>query len=122
MKQRIEKIKNHVRENKETYINGVICLITVTAASYIAFHSDDETISVNGTINGDNNTLVQTVTLVKRGHPGNVILCNETGEKFASQNRAAAAMGLNPSEVSKQVRGLIPDVKGYTFTNLGEAQ
>lgn len=60
-----------------------------------------------------------TTILTRRGHPGNMIKCLETGEVFASQNRAANAMSLNPSEVSKVVRGLKDSAGGYHFENLG---
>ena len=59
-------------------------------------------------------------TLVKRGHAGNVVVCNETGEIFASQNRAAQMLGLDPKRLSEHVRGKLENVKGYTFTLLGE--
>jgi hypothetical protein len=55
-----------------------------------------------------------------KGHRGNLTLCNELNRGFGSQNEAAKKLGLNPSEVSKQIRGLIPDANGYTFRNLGE--
>jgi hypothetical protein len=68
----------------------------------------------------DSNNIIVT-DLSRRGHPGNLVLCNETGEVFASQNRAAQAMGINASELSKNIRGLVSDAGGFTFTKLGEA-
>lgn len=71
---------------------------------------------------GNNNINTVTTNLARRGHPGNIVKCLETGEVFASQNRAAEALGLSKSAVSDQLRGIINDAKGYTFETLGEAQ
>ena len=59
--------------------------------------------------------------LKRRGHPGYVVRCNETGETFASQNRAAETLGVSPSALSLHLRGDRQRAGGYTFTKLGEA-
>ena len=59
--------------------------------------------------------------LKRRGHPGYVVRCNETGETFASINRAAAMNDISPSTIRNQICGRIPNAKGLTFTKLGEA-
>lgn len=60
-------------------------------------------------------------SLVRRGHPGNVIQCVETGERFASQARAAKAMDIASSNLSSHLAGRLPHVGGYHFVKLGEA-
>ena len=59
--------------------------------------------------------------LKRRGHPGYVVRCNETGETFASINRAATMNDISPSTIRNQICGRIPNAKGLTFTKLGEA-
>lgn len=63
-----------------------------------------------------------TTILARRGHPGNLLRCNETGEVFASQGRAADLMGLSRGRLSQHVNGKLDDVGGYTFEKIGEAQ
>ena len=58
--------------------------------------------------------------LARRGHPGNVIKCVETGEVFASQNRAAAAYGISAKALRNSLRGLKETAGGYHFEFVGE--
>ena len=58
--------------------------------------------------------------LARRGHPGNVIKCVETGEVFASQNRAAAAYGISAKALRNSLRGLKDTAGGYHFEFVGE--
>ncbi len=131
MKQRVEKIKNHIRENKQIYIGtglgfaaGVITILVVKKLSET---DEDNASNENKQVvvawkTGDVTQNIIQTALSRRGHPGNLILCNETGEVFASQARAAAAMNIWPSNLSSHLNGKNDSVGGYTFTNLGEAQ
>ena len=58
--------------------------------------------------------------LARRGHPGNVIKCVETGEVFVSQNRAAAAYGISAKALRNSLRGLKETAGGYHFEFVGE--
>ncbi len=60
-------------------------------------------------------------SLARRGHPGSVTQCVETGERAASINRMAEIMSLPATSIKNQLAGRTPDVKGYTFKILGEA-
>ena len=124
MSEKTDKIKKHFRDHKEAYITGGVCLVIGAAVTYLVVkgHADaelDESVKILNRINGDHNTIV--TILERRGHPGNMILCNETGEVFASQNRAAELLGLSATSLSRHLRGDNPHAGGFTFTNLGEA-
>jgi hypothetical protein len=120
MKETISKIKIHVRENKTVYITGISCLsvgvlVTLVGTKQLvvvdSFKFQWKTTTLNEI----------TTVLARRGHPGNIVRCIETGETFASINRTANAMGLNRGNLSAHLSGHIPHVKGYHFEKLGEA-
>lgn len=122
MGKKIEKVKQHFTDNKKLYI-GVGIGVVVTTVVVVMFPDkgiqivDAFKVQVNSPTT---NNVIQT-NLARRGHPGNLILCNETGEVFASQNRAAELLGLSASNLSRHLKGDLAHTKGYTFTNLGEA-
>lgn len=121
----VQRAKSHLQRNKKYYVTGASC-IAVGALSAMAYSGRSD---VKIRIKGDGNNVVgkaKHVTMVKaelerRGHPGNVVICLDTGEVFASQNRAASSTGVSPSVLSKHLSGKIPDAKGLKFQNLGEA-
>jgi hypothetical protein len=129
MSEKTDKIKKHFRDHKEAYITGGVCLVVGAAVTYLVMKGDDilasdESVKLinaihGNTVNGDMHNTIITI-LERRGHPGNMVLCKETGEVFASQARAAAANGISGSSLSQHLAGLKDSVKGLTFENLGE--
>lgn len=125
MSEKTDKIKKHFRDHKEAYITGGVCLVVGAAVTYLVVKGDkilesDEAVKLINIIKGDHNTII--TVLERRGHPGNMLLCNETGEVFASQNRAAELLGISATTLSRHLRGDNPHAGGFTFTNLGEAK
>ena len=119
-----QKVKGHFKRNKDTYIVGGACLtagvvIGVVVSKSVRSESDDVITNVKGIF--IKSPVTTNVHLERRGHPGNVIRCNETGEIFASQRRAAEVMGISRMALSNQLSGKVDSVKGYTFEKLGEA-
>jgi hypothetical protein len=55
------------------------------------------------------------------GPPSWMVRCVETGTVFTSQLAACRHMGLNPSIMSKHVRGLTESIDGYHFVRVGVA-
>lgn len=55
--------------------------------------------------------------------PRRPVLCNETGQEFASSSEAARAMGLNGPNISMHLNGVAghSHVGGYTFTPIAKA-
>lgn len=126
MENRIEKAKTHLRENWKYYAVGGGCLIIGAVVGAIAYRGRSiGNVNVRQNIAYKSPVTVENITevhLVRRGHPGNVIRCNETGEVFASQKRAADLLKINQGEISRNVRGLQPNAGGLTFSVLGEAR
>ena len=65
------------------------------------------------------NTVI--TSLERRGHPGKIIRCNETGEVFSSIQRGADVMEINRGNLTSHLHGRLPHAGGYTFEVLGEA-
>jgi hypothetical protein len=120
MNERIEKIKQHFKDNKVVYIVGVGCT-TLGAVSTLAIVSSPLV----------SNRLIQVLTYKSNqtlevfiealGDPGNIIQDTTTGIIYASQNQAAKELGVLPSRISEHLQGKLPNVKGHTLTKLGKA-
>jgi len=126
MNDRIQRIKDHVRENRMTYLVGGACFV-IGASGTLAVTGLPGKVNASQRIiswKPENVTqnIIQTTVLARRGHPGYVVKCNETGELFASISRAAEMLGVDRSGIRRQLKGESPHVEGYTFTKLGEAQ
>lgn len=130
MNERIEKIKEHFRENKAIYISGGLGIIA--GAGFTCIIMRGRHAGIQGVPDGrDTVTMrpfnflspINNVTTViereGRGHPGYIVRCIETGEYFLSQNEAAKKIGTYPSLISGHLQGKFPDVDGFHFERLG---
>jgi DNA endonuclease I-HmuI-like, NUMOD-like domain len=105
-----EKIKVHFRKNQKLYLGiGIGVLITLAIR---------RPVSIAPIFNNTNAVITD---LSRRGHPGKIVRCNETGEVFASISRGAEVMGINRPNLTSHLNGRLPHANGYTFEVLGEA-
>jgi len=125
MNTKVEKIKNHFKENKKLYI-GLGIGAVVGVAGTIIFKKNDGNQAIVDSFKLVNwksphtSQLIQ-VAIPRRGNSGNAIQCDQTGTIFPSQNLAAKEMDLNAGNLSQQLNGKIPSVNGFTFTKLTES-
>ena len=112
MKEKLERVKLHLKEHKREYIVGGICFAAGLVVAGKAYQ-------INYKSPGATNIFVEAPK--RLGHPGNIIRDKSTGMVYASQNAAAKALNINKFELSEHVRGIRPDVNGHTFEILGEA-
>lgn len=121
---KIEKFKQHMQEHRVTYIASSVSVVTGFGVAVAIGLTRVDLIQIIDAfklqINSPTTNEI-TTTLLRRGHPGNIVKCLETGEVFASQGRTALVMGISPGTLSKHLSGKISDAGGYTFTVLGEA-
>jgi hypothetical protein len=139
VKERIEKIKQHVKEHKEAYIVGAIGA-GVAAGTWLVMRDTDsqsirdaigvpargaigvpgERIVNQNIISGKNNVLnsVSYISANRQGPPSWVVRCKETGEIFTSQKSAAIEMGLSPSHLSNHLNGIREHVDGNHFERI----
>lgn len=123
----IDKVKEHVRENKKYYVVGGVIVggIAIGTAGYIlgsktAPKEVMNHISPRQTLNWKPTQTLE-VYVEALGDPGNIIQDMTTGTIYASQRQAAEALGVDPSSVSRHLAGKFPDVKGHILKNLGKA-
>lgn len=127
-----QEAKSHFERNKAAYISGGVFFIA--GVTYLATRghyagglqsategSTRITVSPLSLFSNrmTNNTVI--TTLERRGHPGWIVKCKETGELFASQNRAAEANGIDPSIMSRHLNGVFENAQGKHFERIGEA-
>lgn len=133
MNERIEKIKDHFRENKAAYISGGLGIIA--GAGFTCIIMRGRHARIQGVLdtaensvfvrplsilsNGMTNNVVNVIERGGRGHPGYIVQCLETGETFASQVQAANKMNIPEVLLSAHLRGKFPDVDGFHFERLG---
>ena len=120
MGQRIDKVKQHIKDHKEGYICGGLGLATGVGLGLLVGRN-----GINVNFSGVNykGSVAQTIIneLERRGHPGYVVKCVETGESWASQARAAEVMKIDPGKLSRHLNGTMQHVNGLHFERLGEA-
>ena len=115
-----QKVKVHFKKHKVKYIVGGACLVVGGAVGYYLGNKGIINVQLVNTGSVEQHQYIDKSinVLTRRGHAGNVVRCVETGEMFASQNRAAQLLGLNKFELSKHVRGLQDDVEGLHFEKI----
>lgn len=114
-----DRIKMHFRDNKKTYVAvGIAVVVTAVICKRKEMFLIVD--SFNMKINSPVTNNIPRIEFVYRGLPSHILQCDQTGDATGSINRMAELLNLNASEISQHLRGLRDDVKGYTFTKLGE--
>ena len=113
-----QKVKGHFKKHKVKYIVGGTCAV-------VGVYLGNKGIINVQLVNTGEVTQVQNIdksinVLTRRGHAGNMVRCLETGEVFASQNRACDLLGLNRSDLSNHLNGVKDEVKGLHFEKIGD--
>ena len=128
------KTKKFWADHHEAIIAATVGVVITGVAAVLISQTtedeeDDDDISIDlpaqtGSITAGRDNYAPVINysqvLVRRGHPGNVIQCDETKEVFASQNRAAEVFVVSPSRMSSHLKGDLDNVDGHHFTKLGE--
>ena len=123
-----KEIKDHFARNKQLYLGlGIGLAVGAGAGAGVMSY---RTMSLNASVRmiapvswkphlENNQVIIQ--SLERRGHPGTVVRCNETGETFASIRRAADVLNIDRSMLKRHLEGVTPDINGKTFAALGDA-
>jgi hypothetical protein len=118
-----QKIKGHFGRHKGKYITGGICLgVGTTIGILYGDKVKNQVRLINLNIGKDNsivNNITNVTNVVRRGHAGNIVRCVETGEIFASQNRAADLLDISRTALSQHLKGAKDDVNGMHFEKVG---
>ena len=119
----MSKTTDHVKKHKVAYISAGAGVAVGVTATLILKQTGAGNTAIQKVVAFKTGNVTQNVIqqLARRGHPGIVVKCNETGEVFASLNRAAEAMNINRAGLQRHLQGLKDSVGGFTFEMLGEA-
>lgn len=119
----MSKITDHVENHKVAYISAGAGVVIGVAATLVLTKTSAGNTAIQKVVAFKTGDITQNVIqqLARRGHPGIVVKCNETGEVFASLNRAAEAMSIDRRTLGRHLQGLKDSVGGFTFEMLGEA-
>lgn len=120
------RVRNHIHNNRNTYIAGMIGVVIGGAVTYIAIKIDgDSSVSLkaplNSTINidGDNNVVNFFNTIMQNlGNadcPSRPVFDLTTKRAFRSIREAADLLDVSRSGIAKNLAGDISDVKGHRF-------
>lgn len=112
---RLERIKQHLQENKKVYLVGAGCL----GAGYFL---RPQVVNIVDVCNLKYKSPTNNIIINALGDPGNVVQCVETGTVYASQNQAARELGVAAARISEHLHGKIPHVQGHTFVLIAKAE
>lgn len=111
---KIDRIKQHLRDNKKTYIVGGLAFLggaTAVVATSRSIHvaTPIQALTYKSTQVNEIYQLPQVSNLAKP------VIDTTTGTPYLSQKRAANALGISPSMVSQHMAGKTSDVKGHVL-------
>jgi hypothetical protein len=116
-----DRVVGHVRRNRKTYIGIVVSGVVSGTAGVILSRGDSVTVSpkIQQILNYKSPS-TNTINNVYYGDPGNHVRCVETGGTWLSQGAAARANGINPSYMSKHLKGQMESCKDLHFELTGD--
>jgi len=131
----LEKIKTHLRENKERYIlggvfAGITCLMMRDAYSRIGsgisgaagsgISGAGKSANIQNVVTGKNNTLnsVSYISANRQGPPSWAVRCIESNLIWPSQHQAAVGEGVNESYLSQHLNEKLESANGKHFERL----
>lgn len=114
-----DRVVGHVRRNKGTYIGIVVSGVVSGTAGVILSRGDSVTVSpkIQQILNYKSPS-TNTINNVYYGDPGNHVRCVETGDMWMSQGAASRSNGINPTYLSKHLRGQMENVGGLHYVTV----
>lgn len=122
MKNRIERTRQHLRENRAVYLSSAVCLTVGVVGTVVLRDSNSQTLikqGLNWKPRAEINTTV--VNLIERSTPSKPVHLVGTNLYFSSMSEAARETGYSLSQLSKHINGHLPNVGGDMFELLESA-
>lgn len=122
MYEKIENVKNHIQENRKTYLVGVGCMVSgailgIVVTPNVVNVVDSMKITI---IKWKSPTTTTVITVLERRACMDPIpiRCIETGEVFGSIRRAGELLKIPRCKIADQIRGLTPTANDLTFESV----
>lgn len=120
---RIDKVKQHLKDNRNVYIAlGAGMLIGGTVVYFVALRNVSQSVT---TLQGiaykspvTNNVIQQ--ALPRAGHAGKVFMDQETGEIFMSARKLADSLKVSPQAVRRYLSGDLDALAGRQFNLIAD--
>jgi hypothetical protein len=113
---KFEKIKQHLKENKKTYLIGGIAGAGCFTAGFLLRPQVVNVVDAfNFKYKSPTTTTVITVLERRACKEPIPIRCVDTGEVFGSIRRAGDVLDIPRQLISDQIRGKIPSANGFRF-------
>lgn len=132
VKAKLKKAKEHIVENREVYISGIVCFTVGVAVSQFISTTTNTPQVVGGSASNDNDvqvggdvnapiTINQNATVVNNfgGRLCKIVKCVDTGEIFETAKAAAKSAGVDPVTMSKHLNGKRDHLFGMTYEVVG---
>lgn len=127
MTHNIETMKNHLRDNKNVYIAATVGVVVGASVAVLAVKYNNvkvtQTAAQKALVNWKTTIHQEQITYIElpaRGHRGFTILNEKTGEVYGSIKKTADTIGCSPKTLRDHLKGLIDNIDGNTYKNLGE--
>jgi hypothetical protein len=121
MKERIEKIKTHFRENKDRYITAVVTAAG-TVVLVLLYEHNRESSEVHNDFKslvhvGNNN--VNTIVIKKPGNSGDILMDAKNGELYYSKGHASRELEISRQDVKNLIeKGALQKVQDGNISKL----
>lgn len=122
-KEKATLVKQHVVDNKTSYLVGAGCLATgyllrsvVTPDVVQTFNNSTDNIAT--VVNRSKNVAIVIKYLNQRNYNAKPVRCLETLQEFPSQEEAAEAFNMAASIISQHLNGKFPHAKGFHFERI----
>lgn len=107
-------VTNHFNKYHGLY-NTAFGLFLVMKVQGGSFRDGTNIVKPNSINIATRDTINITTEIIRRGNPGIIVRCKETGEVFGSIRRAAEATGVSANSISDCIKGVKNSVKGLSF-------
>lgn len=118
--ERVQKVRLHFKENRKTYLVGAGSMVVGAVGMLVASRSGNISISNPAMLNWKPVANTVQVSMTRPGPKSFVVQEVVSQKTWPSLRATAKDLGLNPGELSKHLKGEVPDIGGLCFEKIAE--